>query len=280
MTEGPPMDWLPPSFQDLLRPEGQVFDAGDGHMRQATGCGILCCTGSARSAKTSLSLAMMDTVMRCTDRPLCFVGWPDVCMDALPDHWKQPGRLYNPQNIEKLLEIKRPAVVLLDDTAVLLNSRDAMTSGAKLMSRLAGVLSHIGGGLTVILTTQSMAGIDLSLLRFTQLAVAVRRMSPMALWSERDSWAPRIRAAQHDLADAAEDQGWRDVYFSLMDDMVCAAWFPDWLSRETDLERADKLSRPFRYMDNAKLKELILKPPARGRKRKDEEDEEHEPVEV
>ena len=121
--------------------------------------------------------------------------------------------------------------------------------------------------MTLILTTQSMAGIDLSLLRYTQLAVAVRRMSPMALWSERDVWGPRIRAAQRDLADASNEQGWRDVYFSMMDDMVCAAWFPEWLQKINDPVRADKLSRPFRYMDQKTLKEMVLKPPKpRGKK--------------
>lgn len=263
-SDGPAMKWLPPSFQDLLLEEGTPYDAG-GFTRTATGTGILTLLGSARAAKTSLAYAMIDTVIRTTNRPVSFVGFPDVVMEAMPAHWE--GRIYNPPDIEKLLEFKRPAVVLLDDTAVTMNSRDSMTTSAKLMSRLAGVISHIGGGLTVILTTQSMSGIDLSLLRYTQLAVGIRRMSPITLWSERSQWAPKVVEAQQELSAVAKDQNWRDVYYSMMDEQVCVSWFPEWLDRSKYPERADKLSRPFRYMSSGKLKELVLRPPKTKRKK-------------
>ena len=268
----PKMNWLPPSFQDLLLEEGSIYEGINGIKQSATGTGIITLLGSARSGKTSLAYAMIDTVIRETKRPISFIGFPDVVMKSMPDHWQ--NRIYNPQDIEKIIEFNYPSVILLDDTAVTLNSRDAMTKSSKLMSRLAGVISHIGGGLTVILTTQSMSGVDLSLLRYTQLAVGVRKVSPMTLWSERSHWLPRIREAQYEINAHSKEANCRDVYYSLMDDTLCRSWFPSWLSREENLDRADKLSRPFRYMEKKKLMEILTKPPESQKKRRKKEDAE------
>jgi hypothetical protein len=258
------MSWLPPSFQDLLLEEGTPFKGMNGISREAIGTGVVCLLGSARSGKTSMAYAIIDTVIRNSNRPISFVGFPDVVIEAMPEHWQ--GRVSNPENVEKLLDLKHPAVVLLDDTAVTLNSRDSMTKGSKLMSRLAGVISHIGGGLTVILTTQSMSGVDLSLLRYTQLAVGIRKISPATLWSERSKWLPRIHEAQNEIKSKTNDPNWRDLWWSMMDETLCVSWFPPWLDKRVDSEKADKLSRPFRYMSKGALKGLLMKPAGKTKK--------------
>lgn len=268
--KSPDMKWLPPTFQDLLLEEGTLFEGLNGRKNEAIGTGVICLLGSARSGKTSMAYAMIDTVIRETSRPVSFVGFPDVVIEAMPDHWQ--GRIYNPETIDKLLDIKRPAVVLIDDTAVTLNSRDSMTKGSKLMSRLAGVISHIGGGLTVILTTQSMSGVDLSLLRYTQLAVGIRRISPATLWSERSKWLPRIHEAQNEIRSKTDDPNWRDLWYSMMDETLCVSWFPPWLDKRVNADRADKLSRPFRYMSKSTLKGMLMKPPEKRKKEKDEDE--------
>lgn len=269
MSEGPSMKWLPPTFQDLLWPAGTIFSPSQGaKKREAYGTGIITLLGSARSAKTSLAYAIIDTVIRETKRPVSFVGFPDKVMEAMPDHWK--GRIYNPENFEKMLAFKG-GVVLCDDTAVSMNSRDSMTTESKFMARLAGIISH--RDLTLILTTQSMSGIDLSLTRMTQLAVGIRRMSPGTLKGERSNWVHEVEDAQRELKIHSRDQNMRDVYYSLYDEMVCRSWFPSWLDKKNRPKEADMLSKPFGYMSLQELKDRVLRPPRKAKKKENDDNE-------
>lgn len=268
MSTGPSMEWLPPTFQDLLWPSGHYYDPGNGRMREAYGTGIITLLGSARSAKTSLAYAIIDTVIRETSRPVSFIGFPDEVMKAMPSHWN--GRIFNPKDFEKMLEFKG-ALVLCDDTAVSLNARDSMTTESKFMARLAGIISH--RDLTLILTTQSMSGIDLSLTRMTQLAVGIRRMSPGTLKGERANWLHEVIDAQEELKMYSKDQNLRDVFYSLYDEMICKAWFPSWLDKKNRPKEADMLSKPFGYMSLKELKDRVLRPPRSQKKKKKGEDE-------
>jgi len=267
LTYRPGMEWLPPTFQDLLYPAGHIFDPGNGSKREAYGTGIITLLGSARSAKTSLAYAIIDTVIRETKRPCSFIGFPDIVMSAMPKHWE--GRVFNPENFEKMLEFKG-AVVLCDDTAVSLNARDSMTTESKFMSRLAGIISH--RDLTLILTTQSMSGIDLSLTRMTQLAVGIRRMSPGTLKGERANWVHEVINAQEELKAHTKDQNYRDVFYSLYDECVCYSWFPDFLNKKIRPKESDMLSKPFGYMSLKELKDRVLRPPRSQKKKKENDD--------
>ena len=258
----PPMSWMPPSFQDLLYPAGHVYDPGNGRKREAYGTGIITLLGSARSAKTSLAYGIIDTVIKHTNRPISFIGFPDVVMNAMPKHWE--GRIYNPQDFEKMLAFKG-GVVLCDDTAVSLNARDSMTTESKFMARLAGIISH--RDLTLILTTQSMSGIDLSLTRMTQLAVGIRRMSPGTLKGERVNWIHEVIDAQQELKLHSKDQNYRDIFYSLYDEMLVKAYFPSWLDKKNRPIEADMLSKPFGYMSLQELKDRVLRSPKSKRKK-------------
>ena len=217
----------------------------------AIGTGIIPICGSARSGKTTLALALISWAARRTSRRFAFVGLPDAYIDALPDHIK--ARASNPSMDE--LPTLRDAVVLLDDTATSLSSRDSTTTQGKMISRIAGVISHLG--LTVILTTQSMAGVDLSLLRYTELAPLIKRIDPMALRVERTEWSGELAEAQDELKSHGFD---RSLYWSVADERLCRHPFEDWMG-------TDMLSRPFRYLDQPTLDGMIHGTAARRRKK-------------
>ena len=110
--------------------------------------------GSARSGKTTLALALISWAARRTSRPFAFVGLPDGYADALPDHiraratnppWPTCRRSGTPWSY---WTTPPPAC----------SSRDSTTTQGKMISRIAGIISHLG--LTVLLTTQS-DGVDL-----------------------------------------------------------------------------------------------------------------------
>jgi len=213
------------------------------------GTGIIPVCGSARSGKTTLALALMEWVTDNTDRDLVFIGMPDSYLEALPP--KMKIRSSNPKldNLSRL----RDSVVLLDDTALQLSSRDGNTSASKSVNRLAGVISHLG--LTIIMTTQSMAGVDLSLLRYTEMAPLVKRVDPMALRVERSEWSGEIQEAQEELKWKNFD---RSLYFSIADQRLCEHPFSEWMSQ-------DILSRPFRYLEQMDLDLLVHNPAKKDR---------------
>ena len=153
---------FPPSITNLLLQEGQRWMV-NGNPRTALGTGIIPIIASARGGKTSLAYSMIDFVIKYTSRPVILDSFPQRVIDeGIPEHWK--GRVSN-QSFNDIAKIDEAAVWLLDDSATHFNSRSAMSSTNQTLAKSAGVLSHFGGGMTVLFTTQSMSGIDLSLLR-------------------------------------------------------------------------------------------------------------------
>lgn len=246
-------DWNPAKAAQMLLLEPKA----DCYGQPALGTGVIPVAGSARSGKTTLALALMEWVAENTNRNLVFLGLPDDYLNALPVLMK--NRSSNPPMAD--LSKCRDAVVLMDDTATSLSSRDGMTSQGKMISRIAGVISHLG--LTIILTTQSMAGVDLSLLRYTMMSPLVKRVDPMALRVERSEWSDEIKEAQKELSKFDYDQS---IYWSISDEQLCRAPFSDWMEN-------DILSRPFRYLPQADLDLLINNPSRRERKRKENDQE-------
>ena len=224
--------WNPaPRVKSLLLPPSE----------NNVGCGIISLCGSARSGKSSLMLALVEWASNNTKRKFAFMGLPDQYLEALPK--KIRDRSSNPKLSE--LSKQRDAIVILDDTATSLSSRDSTTSQGKMISRIAGVISHLG--LTIILTTQSMAGVDLSLLRYTEIAPLVKRIDPMALKVERTEWSGELAEAQSELAYYQFD---KSLYWSVSDELLCKAPFSDWMKN-------DVLSRPFRYLEQSVLDGII-----------------------
>lgn len=241
--------WQPaPRLMDLLYGEGRVFKDHLNQKREAVGTGIIPIVGSARSGKTALSYYLMDWAIKNTKRPIALLGLPDKVMESLPEHWGD--RVSNPP-FEGMIDFTKPYICLIDDSSAVLNSRDSGTNFARFLSRIAGVISHIGGGLTLILTVQSMSGIDLSLTRYTNLAPIVRFVDQYTLRTERTSWVDDISRAQHEMKDAAQLRYHRDVYYSLYDELICKAGMPEWYD--------NKLSRPYQYMSKEMRRSLILR---------------------
>jgi hypothetical protein len=239
--------WRPAKKAQMLLLEPNTDCMG----MKSIGTGIIPVCGSARSGKTTLALALMEWVSKNTKRDLVFMGMPDSYLEALPATMRI--RSTNPpmKNLSKL----RDSVVLLDDTALQLSSRDGNTSASKSVNRLAGVISHLG--LTIIMTTQSMAGVDLSLLRYTEMAPLVKRVDPMALRVERSEWSGEISEAQYELKTVNFD---RSLYYSIADQQLCKHPFSEWMGQ-------DILSRPFRYMRQIDLDLLVHNPSAKDRKK-------------
>jgi len=235
---------LPPSIANLLLKEGQRWKSG-GIWREALGTGIIPIVGSARSGKTSKAYALIEYVIKNTNRPVILDSFPDLVIEkGIPEHWR--GRVSN-RKFSDLAEIDKPAVWLLDDNAVHYNSRDSMTSSSKLLARAAGVLSHFGGGMTVIFTTQLLSGIDLSFLRFTTVAPIIRFIDKDVIHQERKEWVGTVKEAQYQLKSVSHDIRFRDFYWVSKDRMLAHTYFPDFLDKKNHPIVADYLSRPMRY---------------------------------
>ena len=262
---------FPPSIVNLLLQEGQRFKV-DGQWREALGTGIIPIVASARGGKTSLAYVMIDYVVRHTNRPVILDSFPQRVIDeGIPKHWM--GRVTN-QKFADLASIDEPAVWLLDDNAVHYNSRDSMTNSSKLLARAAGVLSHFGGGMTVIFTTQLLSGIDLSFLRFTTLAPVIRYIDPDVINQERKEWKGTVEQGQFELRKVCKDYRLRDYFYCSKDRVLCKAPFPDFLNKEKDPVRADYLSRPMRYHTKEDRVAMItgeVKRAKRGKKKEDDD---------
>lgn len=235
---------FPPSVVNLLLEEGQRWKH-QGELKEALGSGIICIVGSARSAKTSLAYVFVDYVIQHTKRPVIFDSFPQRVIDeGFPSHWK--GRVFNTK-FQDLATVDEPAVWVLDDNALHYNSRDSLTAGSKLLARSAGVLSHFGGGMTVIFTTQLLSGIDLSFLRFTTLAPVIRWVDADVISQERKEFKDMVQEGQYQLKLVSKDVRCRDYFYSSKDRCLCSSPFPDFLNKEINPIQADLLSRPMRY---------------------------------
>lgn len=217
----------------------------DGLKHEALGTGILPIVASARGGKTSLAYVLIEYVIQHTKRPVILDSFPQRVIDeGIPDHWR--GRVSN-ESFTDLASIDEPAVWLLDDNAVHYNSRDSMTNSSKMLARSAGVLSHFGGGMTVIFTTQLLSGIDLSFLRYTTIAPIIRFIDRDVLNQERKEWQGVCLEAQHQLKMVSKDVRFRDYWWSSKDRMLVETIFPSFLDKTLNPQRADLLSRPMRY---------------------------------
>ena len=245
-------DMFPPSITNLLLKEGQRFKVGE-HWQMALGTGILPIVGSSRSGKSSLSYVMLDFVVRFTNRPIILDSFPQRVIDeGVPEHWK--GRVYNTP-FDELASIDEPAVWLIDDTGVNYNSRDAMGSG-KLLARVAGILSHLGGGMTVIFTTQLLSGVDVSFFRYTHISPVIRFVDPDVIRHERPEWKELVIEGQYQLKRVT---GGRclDYFYSSKDGILVKSIYPDWLNPKVDPIKADLMSRPMRYHSKENKERMI-----------------------
>lgn len=264
-------DQFPPSITNLLLQEGQRWKVGD-QFKVALGTGIIPIVASARGGKTSLAYSMIDYVIKYTKRPVILDSFPQVVIDeGIPDHWK--GRVTN-HSFNEISKIDEPAVWLLDDSATHFNSRSAMSSTNQTLAKSAGVLSHFGGGMTVLFTTQSMSGIDLSLLRYTTISPIIRWVDNDLIPQERKEWKDEIQYAQYQLRMVCQDERFRDYFWSSKDKCLVKSDFPEFLKLENDPYKADLLSRPMRYHSIAEKEILlgIVKPPTRKRAKRSKDE--------
>ncbi len=258
---------FPPSIVNLLLQEGQRWKV-DGKMRDALGTGIIPIVASARGGKTSLAYAFIDYVIEHTKRPVILDSFPQVVIDeGIPSHWA--GRVSN-TSFNDIAKVEGPAVWLLDDSATHFNSRSAMSSTNQTLAKAAGVLSHFGGGMTVLFTTQSMSGIDLSLLRYTTISPIIRWVDGDLIPQERKEWKAEVEHGQWELRKVCKDVRFRDFFWSAKDRMLVEAPFPKFLSKEVDAKKADLLSRPMRYhsIEDKEVMLGIVKPPAKRRQKR------------
>ncbi len=241
----------PPRAASLLLEPGTEHLTLAGEITTAIGTGIMPIVGTARSGKSMLALAMMEWAVQNTNRNLAFIGVPDIYIENLPAEMRK--RSSNPSI--GMLSSLRDSIVLLDDTAVSMNARDSSQTRNKLLNRMAGVISHLG--LTILLTTQSMAGVDISLLRYVELAPMVKRIDPMALKVERDSWSEPLLEAQY----ALKTVGYHPkFYYSLSDEIICQSQLRPWADGN------DVLSRPFRYLKQSTLDSMLAGRTPKGAK--------------
>jgi len=256
---------FPPSITNLLLQEGQRFEK-DGTFIEALGTGIIPIVGTARAGKTSLAYTLLDYVIRHTKRPVILDSFPErVILEGIPEHWK--GRVSNTA-FDMIAGVDAPAVWLVDDTGASFNSRDAMSSNSKTLSRVAGVLSHFGGGMTVIFTTQLLSGVDVSFFRYTNISPIIRYVDNDLIAHERKEWKPSVIEGQYQLKRV--DSGYfRNFFYSVKDALICPAPFPDWLNKKINPLKADLLSRPMRYHSKEMKEQIIGKKKQKRKKRVD-----------
>jgi len=258
---------FPPSITNLLLKEGQRFKK-NGVFVEALGTGIVPIVGSARAGKTSLAYCFLDYVIKHTNRPIILDSFPEkVIEEGVPDHWR--GRVFNTP-FDEIASINEPAVWLVDDTGASFNSRDAMSSKSKTLARVAGVLSHFAGGMTVIFTTQLLSGVDVSFFRYTNIAPVIRFVDRDVIKHERPEWVDAVKEGQYQLSRISTGL-YRDFFYSVKDEMLCPAPFPDWLNKKVDPKKADLLSRPMRYHSLEDKERIIGKRKPGGKKNEQKE---------
>ncbi|MAH82031.1 MAG: hypothetical protein CMC21_02095 [Flavobacteriaceae bacterium] len=243
---------FPPSITNLLLQEGQRFKNGD-YFEEALGTGVIPIVATARGGKTSLAYVMLDYVIRYTKRPVILDSFPQKVLDeGIPEHWKDR---VNNTGFEDIAKVKGPAVWLVDDTGTSFNSRDAMGRG-KLLARVAGVLSHFGGGMTVIFTTQLLSGVDVSFFRYTNISPVIRFVDNDVLRHERPEWKELILEGQYQLKRVT---GGRclDYFYSAKDSTLVKTVFPEWLDKKHNPVKADLMSRPMRYHSTEDKERMI-----------------------
>ena len=258
---------FPPSIINLLLQEGQRWKV-NGEIREALGTGIIPIVASARGGKTSLAYCFIDYVIEHTKRPVILDSFPQIVIDeGIPDHWK--GRVSN-TSFNDIAKVDEPAVWLLDDSATHFNSRSAMSGANQTLAKAAGVLSHFGGGMTVLFTTQSMSGIDLSLLRYTTISPIIRWVDADLIPQERKEWKAEVEHGQYELRRVCKDVRMRDFFWSAKDRMLVKAPFPKFLQKEVNVKKADLLSRPMRYhsIEEKEVMLGIVKPPQKRRQKR------------
>ena len=190
-------------------------------------------------------ICIFDYVIRYTNRPVILASFPQKVLDeGIPEHWRD--RVSNTP-FEDIAQVDGPAVWLVDDSGSHYNSRDSMknTSG-KLLARSAGILSHFGGGMTVIFTTQLLSGVDVSFFRYTNLAPVIRYVDDDVLRFERSEWRDIVEEGQYQLQKVSNPRH-LDYFYSSKDKMIVPVYFPSWLNKNNDSLRADLMSRPMRY---------------------------------
>lgn len=240
-----------PRMVDLLLEEGRKFDKN----KSAIGCGVGIILGQARSGKTALSWWLLEFVIQKTNRHIALIGMSDLVLEQLPDEWKD--RVSNP-DISDILTVPRGAVILIDDSAVMLNSRSSMRKMQVAMNRLYGIFSHLSQ--TLILTTQNLNTIDIGVFRSTHICVLVRFCERFSLINDPHPYSQKLLKIQDILEENSELPYYRDLYYSLEENLLCKSHFPEWLDRdkEGNKERATILSKPYGYLNKEELQERIF----------------------
>jgi hypothetical protein len=257
---------FPSSIKNLLYEEGVFFLNEYGKNVQALGTGIIPIVGTARSGKTSLAYAMLEWVIDNTKRDVILDSFPQKIIDeAFPSKFK--GRIFNYAFID-IAKVERSSVWLVDDTGASFNSRDAMSSNSRTLSKVAGILSHWEQ--TVIFTTQLFSAVDLSFLRYTALCPILRRVDPSVVSQERPQFQEMVRQANHILKSVSNESYYRDYYFNVKDETVCECPFPKWIDKEFYPQNSDMLSKPMKYHDlEMKMQIIGQKPPTKAKKNKE-----------
>ena len=148
----PPFTMIPPELQDLLLEEGR--ECSDGGL--ALGTGTILSTASSRGGKTTKMYGLIDWVVAHTNRKVILNNFPEIIIKkGIPPHWK--GRVVS-GDINNLWKIDSDtnAVWLIDDSAVHNSSAEAYNSStSKYLSKISGIISHLGGGQTLLYTNKN-----------------------------------------------------------------------------------------------------------------------------
>lgn len=280
----PPKRLLSPELQDLLLEEGTPVVGSD---ELSLGTGTIPVLGTSRSGKSTWIATMVDWVIAHTSRKIIYADFPEVFVEeGIPDHWK--GRVET-RPLSSLHRVGQDenAVWICDDVPMGLNSRRSGSNQNIQVAQLAGIISHLGGGQTVIFSSQSLAGVDKSLFRYTEVVTVIRYMSDAGLKGERDEWRDEVDHAQYLLRQAHAGKGskrLREFYITVSTTQgknpyrIVPYVKPRWLFEGLSPKQRDIMSRPFRYMDGDKIAAIIRADDApkrpRGRPRKTPKEDE------
>lgn len=243
-----------PQTLDILLEEGMRFKDSRGNNREALGTGIVVCGGSSRSGKSCLSWWLLQVVIERTSRHIALVGMSDIVLKSLPSEWRD--RISNPL-LENITEFPQGSVILIDDASVLVNNRSSGNKSQVALNRIYGIISHLS--MSIIFTTQSLATIDIAIYRSTHLSIIIRYFEPYALDFEQHIWTEKVRQAQVRLKHSSRLIYYRDMYYSIQDNMICKVHFPRWLDRTIPefKESATILSKPYGFLSQEELTSRI-----------------------
>lgn len=218
--------------------------------KSAFGAGLMQLMGTSGSGKSTLANCLMAwaTIHSPVPRPLCYVGMPDEWLQCLPDYMQDVA--YTINGLDKLHEVVRGSIVLIDDTGIHAAARRSMANANVGFAKYSQIARHLD--VTLVVTAQSFRVIDFAADAVTEGCTLIKWYDLGALRHERPAIKAKVELAQQIIRDHAggNSEMCRPYYYCVEDKQLAKFPAPDWVL-------GDQIGRPFGLLTPERLKEVL-----------------------